>query len=253
MTAWADVVAQARLLGDPCAVPSAEQLERWPCDLSEAMAALLAQGWPGRGVALGGCRAFGDPQALIAGLGSDWPAHLLPLARRDAEALGWDARRDRVVLIRDGQLSLAHPALGEWLALVAVWMREAAQVRCVRAGAWTAVDGASWSRLTQALTPAQLSAWTLSDCASAAEVAERLGAQRRQQLATARWTAIAVGLAPLLGWGLGASMQPPQAPLGAALAALVVGGAPSLLLAQAALRARQLLLEQRRASALDHA
>jgi hypothetical protein len=46
-------------------------------------------------------------------------------------------------------------------------------------------------------------------------------------------------------------MQPPQAFLGAALGTLVVGGAPSLLLGQAMLRARQLLVSENEVAALD--
>ncbi len=251
MSAWAEVLAQAQLLGHPVAAPTAEQLERWPCDLSERMAALLAQGWPQSPVEIGCCSAFGDPQALVAGLGSDWPPHLLPLARRGAEALGWDARRDRVVRLTAGELLPEHAALADWLALVQRWLQLAGRARRCRAGVWLALDTASWQRLTLALTPAQLTAWTLRDCAGAAEVAGRLAEQRRQQLATARWTSLVVGVAPLLGWGLGAAMQPPQALAGAALGTLVVGGAPSLLLGHAALRARQLREMEREVSVLD--
>lgn len=251
MTAWADLLAQAQQLGYPSAVPTVDQLERWPCDLSERMADLLAQGWPQAAIEIGNCRAFGDPTELVAGLGSDWPPHLLPLARRGAEALGWDARRDRILLLTAGELRTEHPSLADWLALVQLWLQLAGRARRCQAGAWLAVDSQSWQRLTAALAPAQLSAWTLSNCASAALVAERLHQQRRQQLATARWTSLVVGVAPLLGWGLGSSMQPPQAFLGAALATLVVGGAPSLLLGQAMLRARQLLVSAAEVSELD--
>lgn len=251
MTAWADLLAQAQQLGYPSAVPTADQLERWPCDLSERMADLLAQGWPQSAIEIGSCRAFGDPGELVAGLGSDWPPHLLPLARRGAEALGWDARRDRILLLTAGELRTEHASLNDWLALVQLWLQLAGRARRCQTGAWLAVDTQSWQRLTAALAPAQLRAWTLGNCASAALVAERLHQQRRQQLTTARWTSLVVGAAPLLGWGLGASMQPPQAFLGAALATLVVGGAPSLLLGQAMLRARQLLVSAEEVSGLD--
>lgn len=251
MTAWAALMAQARQAGLACPVPTAEKLERWPCDVSERMAALLAVGWPDAPLQLGSTVVFGDPVALVSGLSTDWPPHLLPLARRGAEALGWDARLDRVMVLSLGQLRCEHDSLDAWLVLVAAWLQLAGRAPQAEAGAWTAVDSKTWLRLGQAVPPPLLQSWTLMATAGADQVAERLGQQRRQALATARWASLVVGLAPIGGWFLGAAQHPPQPALAAGLAALVVGGAPSLLMGQAMLRVRQLTVQLQRVADLD--
>ncbi len=251
MTAWAALMAQARQLGLSCPAPTAEWLERWPCDLSDRMAALLADGWPQAALELGSSTVFGDPAQLVAGLGTDWPPHLLPLARRGAEALGWDARLDRVMVLSTGQLRCEYPSLDEWLTLVTAWLQLAGRAPLAQAGAWTAVDSKTWARLAQGLPAALLQSWTLTATAGAEQVAERLRQERRQALATARWAGVVVGVAPLGGWFLGAAQDPPQPALAAGLAALVVGGAPTLLMGQAMKRARQLTVQLQQVQDLD--
>lgn len=251
MTAWAAWMAQARQAGHSCPAPTAEQLERWPCDVSDRMAALLADGWPQSPIMIGSCTVFGDPVALVGGLGTDWPPHLLPLARRGAEALGWDARLDRVMVLSAGQLRCEYHSLDEWLTLVATWVQLAGRAPQSQAGAWTAVDSRTWARIVQGLPEGLLKSWTLTATAGSEQVADRLRQERRQALGTARWTGLLVGLAPIGGWFLGAAQDPPQPALAAGLAALVVGGAPSLLMGQAMVRVRQLTVQLRQVQALD--
>ena len=251
MNAWATWLSQARDAGILCPAPTPAELEQWPCDLSDRMAAALAAGWPQSPMQFVGTIAFGDPAALVRDLGTDWPPHLLPLGRRGSEALGWDARLDRVMVLSFGQLRCEHASLEEWLTLVAAWQKLAGRAASTQVGGWTAVDSKTWLRLVQGLPPAHLQSWTLTATGGAEQVAERLSQERRQALGTARWAGFVVALAPLGGWWLGAVQQPPQPQLGAGLAALVVGGAPSLLMGQAMLRARQLKIQLRQVQELD--
>lgn len=240
MMQWSELLQRITQAGVACPPLTGAAVDALPLDIAQPAAELLAKGWPAQQLHIGTCRWGGPIGELLAGLPVDWPRHLLPMARRGGEALGWDPRTNQVVVVGGGQgLEVTGP-LAASLAVVAGWLQHGHGRETWGTPGHAALPSAEYEALRAEVGGVAMDSWLLRGVCEVPALRRVLGQQRRQAMATARWTSVVVGLAPVLGWVGGTLLNPPRPALAGTLALLVVGGAPSVLMAVAMRRAVQL-------------
>jgi hypothetical protein len=240
MMQWHELIGRMTAAGLACPPLELPAIEALPLDVSQPAVELLQAGWPRHACAVGTCTWGGPIGELLHGLPLDWPRHLLPLARRGGEVLGWDARTNQVHLV--GRAATPQPmgALSSFLEVVAGWIDVCHGQSMWQAPPHVALPAATWEALRLRVGGVALDGWLLQGVCDLETLRVVLRRQRRQAMGTARWTSIVVGLAPLVGWFGGTLMHPPQPALAGGLALLVVGGAPAILMGVAVRRVAQL-------------
>lgn len=212
-------------------------------DLSAAAIELLGTGWPIRPLTVGTTDLLPDVVELTEALQRNpgWPRDILPLAAPQPAAPGLDLQDGSVVVVTPGtphQRAAGWPDLPAFMDDVTTWLElvppESAIVVQPRCG----VPDANLAALTARLGASWRERWLFRTVQSLGELRAALSSELLLNQRTARVATVIIALSPLLGWGVGTLAHQPWA--GVALALLVVGGVPSLLLLQAQRRAAAL-------------
>jgi len=194
--------------------------------------ALLAHGWPERAIQVGGAHFLPPLPGLMGRVASPGEG-IFPLQTDSPTPLA--VRWSDGALVRL-QADAPPEVLGqaaEAVADLALWLE------VVQPSDWVAMDGeqaltrAAVGRLSQRLGLEWRQRPVFARVETTAEVTARLQVALRRSERIVKVCGVVCGLAPILGYFLGNAVQPPQPWVGVAVAALVVGGVPSLLLASA--------------------
>ncbi len=211
-------------------------------DLTPEAEQCLRLGWPVRPLQIGSVAMFPDLEELIEAMqkAPHWPRHCLPLVLPQPETLAWDLLDGTVPMIEPGLPLMRSPgydSLPTLLEDASVWLQLVPDAAKLQVESRVGVQVGTFEALTLNLAPGWNSRWPFQRVVPLPELKAMLQSELKLNQRTALVCALAVAVAPLLGWMLGHMVQ--QEWLGVGLALLVMGGVPSLLLMQAQGRARR--------------